>query len=389
MDAVDQMPMGGLAGAYRSEFYRQARVHPATTECSSVGWQGGVVPPREHVLIVGAGIAGLALAAALDPRRTRVTLVEERPERAGAGTVLALWRSGRVALDELGVGEHVRAASWAVERGVLRTAKGAVLQEVRAPLWFAPRPDLVAALSAAIPGQVTRLTQEVTDPRALAAQIGADLIIGADGVRSAVRQQAFDGSAPVITDWIALRGHLPGPSVTSATEWWGPDGLFGITPGPQGAAWFCAVRADHSGMSVEREAAIAVARGHFGDWDPRVREVLTRVGDGSDAQRILLSPPLRTSIDDGLVLIGDAAHAMTPNLGRGANEAVVDAVVLAEMIHRHGTKGAPVAYNRRRHLRGQVLRAAASVAMRTATARRAAPWRDGALRVYARAGHSG
>ena len=294
--------------------------------------------PREHVLVVGGGIAGLALAAALDHRRVHVTLVEERPERAGAGTVLALWRGGRDALDAIGVGEATRRTSLPVTE-------------------------------AALPPTVTRLTELVTDPRALASSTGADLVVGADGVRSAVRQHTWAGSAPVVTDWIALRGHLPGPPVTTATEWWGRGGLFGVTPGPQGAAWFAAVRGDHRGVEVDRGDALALARGHLADWDPRVGEVLTAVGDAADAQRVLIAPPLRTPVDDGLVLVGDAAHAMGPNLGRGANEALADAAVLAYLVHRHGTKGAPRVFARRRHLRGQVLRAVSLPALRVATSR--------------------
>lgn len=337
----------------------------------SAGWQGGPVRAREHVLIVGGGIAGLALAAALDPRHVRVTLVEERPERAGAGTVLALWRGGRDALDTIGVGEELRERSFPVEGGWLRRSDGRVRHEIRpgssARLWFVPRPDLVATLEAALPEGVTRRTELVTDPRALARRVGADLVVGADGVRSAVRQHVFEGTAPVVTDWIALRGHLPGPPVTTATEWWGRGGLFGVTPGPQGAAWFAAVRGDHRGLEVDRDDAIALARGHLADWDPRVGEVLTAAGDAADVQRLLLAPPLRTPVDDGVVLIGDAAHAMTPNLGRGANEALEDAAALADLIHRHGTKGAPRAFARRRHLRGQLLRVAASGALRVTT----------------------
>lgn len=338
--------------------------------------------PRHHVLVVGGGIAGLALSASLDPRRVRVTLVEERPERAGAGTVLALWRGGRDALDAIGVGDQVRSSSFPVQRGTLRDPDGGVLHDRRIPpLWFTPRPDLVATLESALPEQVQRLTREVTDPRALAAEVGADLVVGADGVRSVCRQAAFEGTAPVRTDWIALRGHLPGPPVDSATEWWGPGGLFGLTPGPQGAAWFCAVRADHRSVTIDPAAALALAKGAFGDWDPRVRGILEQVGQAADAQRVLLAPPLRDIVGDGQVLIGDAAHAMSPNLGRGANEALRDGVALAEALHRHGTKGAPAAFRRRRHVTGQVMRVTASVAMRTATTRRAAPLRDGVLRL--------
>nr|WP_257908089.1 FAD-dependent monooxygenase [Janibacter limosus] len=334
---------------------------------------------REHVPVVGGGVAGLALAAALDPRRVHVTLVEERPERAGAGTVLAMWRSGRVALDDLGVGERTRSASLPADRAVLRDAAGRDLHDIAPSLWFTPRAELMAALEAALPPSVSRLTQQVTDPRALATQLGADLVVGADGVRSAVRQHARAGTAPVVTDWIGCAGTCP-------------DRPSAPPPSGGGRAVSSARRRDRRVPRGSARCAVAVAppwtrprhsppaRGHFADWDPRTREVLAAVGGRADAQRILLAPRLRTSADDRLVLIGDAAHAMSPNLGRGANEALEDALALAAMVHRHGTKGAPRAFSRRRHLRGQVLRTAASIGLRAATTRRAAPARDALLR---------
>lgn len=342
-----------------------------------------VVHPPEHVLVVGGGIGGLTLAAALDPGRFRVTLVEERPERASAGTVLALWRGATADLDRLGVGERVRAASVAADHGTIRDAAGEVLVDHRTPeLTFAPRPEIVAALESSLPDGAARLTREVTDPRALAREVGADLVVGADGVRSVCRQTVFPDTAPVPTGWIALRGHLPGPRPEGPTEWWGPGGLFGITPGPRGAAWFCAVRGGRADglQAPSLEEALALATGRFGDWDPLLQRILAQVGGEADVQRILLAPPLRSSAANGLVLIGDAAHAMAPNLGRGANEAVRDAVTLAQMLHRHGAKGAPLAFHRRRHATTQVLRAASSVALRTATTTRLARVRDHVLR---------
>ncbi|NYF98554.1 FAD-dependent oxidoreductase [Janibacter cremeus] len=356
----------------------------------------------EHVLIVGGGIAGLTLAAALDPSRFRVTLVEERPERAGAGTVLALWRGAMADLDRLGVGERIRAASITSDHGTLRDSHGGVLARHRVPrLCFAPRPELVAAFEAVLPTTVTRLTCEVTDPRALATEVGADLVVGADGVRSVCRQACLRPSGvlagrgfvarsshlnprPVVTEWIALRGHLPGRRPQGPTEWWGPGGVFGVTPGPRGAAWFCAVRTDQPDRRLQApslEGALALATNRFGDWDPLLQQVLAEVGGEADVQRILLAPPLRRSAADGLVLIGDAAHGMAPNLGRGANEAIRDATVLAAMLHRHGAKGGPLAFPRRRHATTQVLRLASSVALRTATTSRLAGVRDHVLRM--------
>ena len=334
----------------------------------------------DHVLVIGGSVAGLALAASLDPRRVRVTLVEERPERAAGGTLLALWPGALTDLDRLGVGDEVRAAGFPERYVTLRDVQGRVLTRRRVPrLSFTPRAALIAALDAAVPATVERLTRQVQDPRVLADELGADLVVGADGVRSICRRVAFPGAGPVVTDWVALRGHLARAYETTS-EWWGPGGLFGMTPGPQGSAWFCAVRASGRSLQVERQDVLDRAIEHFADWDPALGEVLEAAGGDADAQRILTAPPLRRVVDGRLVLIGDAAHAMTPNLGRGASEAIRDAAVLAEMIDRHGTKGAPGAYARRRHLIGQGLRVGASLAMRSVTSARLTPLREGVLR---------
>ena len=76
-----------------------------------------------------------------------------------------------------------------------------------------------------------------------------------------------------------------------------------------------------------REQVVALARGRLADWDPRVGEVLAAVGDAADAQRVLLAPALRTSVGDGVVLIGDAAHAMSPVGGVGINLTAADYVI--------------------------------------------------------------
>src|SRR5699024_5982630 len=189
---------------------------------------------RERVLIVGGGIAGLTLAAALDPRRVEVALVEERPDRAGAGTVLTLCRPALAALDRIGLAERLTAVGRTSEHGTLRDSRGEVLTRRRVPrLTFVPRPELVAALDAAVPAGVVRVTKGVTDPRVLAVELGADLVVGADGVRSICRQDAFPATDPVVTDQVVLRGHLA-QETTDPTEWWGPGGLFGMTPGPRG-----------------------------------------------------------------------------------------------------------------------------------------------------------
>jgi 2-polyprenyl-6-methoxyphenol hydroxylase-like FAD-dependent oxidoreductase len=103
------------------------------------------------------------------------------------------------------------------------------------------------------------------------------------------------------------------------------------------------------------------------------------------AQRVWTTPRLRRYTSGARVaLVGDAAHAMTPNLGRGGCEALADAVTLADLLNSRPIPAALRAYNRARVLRTQALRLGSSALMRAALAERAQPTRD---RLVAGAGH--
>lgn len=106
--------------------------------------------------------------------------------------------------------------------------------------------------------------------------------------------------------------------------------------------------------------------------------------DATLAQRIWTAPNLGSFVRPGAVLAGDAAHGMTPNLGRGACEALVDAVTLAELLNAHPLEDALKAYDRQRALRTQLLRLASSAMAGVALAERAQPLRDGLLRLASR-----
>lgn len=102
------------------------------------------------------------------------------------------------------------------------------------------------------------------------------------------------------------------------------------------------------------------------------------------AQRIWTMPGLRSFVRPGAVLAGDAAHGMTPNLGRGACEAIVDAVTLAELLNARPLEDALRAYNRQRALRTQLLRLASSAMAGVALAERGQPLRDRLLKLASR-----
>lgn len=287
---------------------------------------------RRRIGIVGGGIAGLTLAAALDPQQFDVALYEAQPERAGTGSALGIWGSARRALRRIGalpeLGERPT-------EGALHRIDGRRLVPLRGggPV-MVERPALLGALDAAVPSSVRRVSQEVVDP----GDLDADLVVGADGVRSQVRGMVQTSAAERVgTPYLALRGISEGwPDPAVVGEYWGHGLLFGVVPMPgRRTYWFSTHRSDLE-EPLDLQVVIGQARERFEGAADAPRRLLADAGQDTLATRLWVAPPLRTYARGRYVVIGDAAHAMTPNLGRGACSAIVDATTLAAMLSRGG-----------------------------------------------------
>lgn len=350
---------------------------------------------RRTIVIAGGGIAGLALAAALDPDRFDVTIVEPRTRLPEVATSLAMWPEAQRALDELGVLDELAAVSPHVTRFPIRRIDGrrAVATGVPAsPL--VGRRDLLAVLDAAVPATVRRVRGRIdevaVDGVAPEPTLGAparatavdSLIVGADGVHSAVRRRAWPGQADAIaTPFLAVRGVLPVQTDPAEMgEYWGQGQLIGIGPHRDGTNWFTAFRSALGPRGVDVGEALEEARARVRATPravPAVHRVLeTATPETTLAQRIWVTPSLPTYVQGRRVLVGDAAHAMTPNLGRGGCEAIVDAVTLARLLSTQPTDEALAEYDRARRRRTRRLATLSSRVMRVATAGRARPARD-------------
>lgn len=340
-----------------------------------------------RISIVGGGIAGLALAAILDPDRFDVTLYEQQPGRYGLATALAMWPGAQRALLRAGA-DGVLSGSVGVT-GSLLTMQGRVLLSASTEATrLVARRDLVAELERAVPASVSRITARLEDP----SRLSADLVVGADGVHSVVRQstwgqQSVWGRSPasLATPYLAVRGLVsdstPGIVGPVFGEYWGGGRLFGITAVPGGFVnWFCAFRSELGPRSVGVEESLSEARRQFGEAAPAIKAVLAAANtDTTLAQRIWIAPPLRSYCRGRVVLIGDAAHAMTPNLGRGACESLIDADVLGSDLNRYGVEVALRRYDVRRVARTQAARVASEAMMRLALSTRLARPREVAL----------
>jgi 2-polyprenyl-6-methoxyphenol hydroxylase-like FAD-dependent oxidoreductase len=338
----------------------------------------------EAITIIGGGIAGLALAAGLDPQRFDVTIREQRPGLPAVESSLAMWPEAQRALAALGILPDVQKIAARLGGMALRDGAGNawVSPEVRGVLGVS-RAGLLSVLEAAVPRSVHRVTRRVED---IAATSG--LLVGADGVHSVVRR-AFRGprADARLTPYLALRGVLAEPVEEDAGgEYWGRGTLFGITPTSSGGTyWYASFRSDLGPVGVDVAEALRQTRARFAGGAAAVDRILkTATPETSLAQRIWTVPWLRSYGRKGAVLVGDAAHGMTPNLGRGACEALVDAASLAQLLNSRPVPAALAAYNRQRVVRTQLLRLASSGMTRLALAERAQPLRDRLLRVATR-----
>lgn len=323
------------------------------------------------ISIVGGGVAGLTLAATLDPAAYDVALLERKPGHGGVPTAFGIWPFALEALERIKLADELR------DRGLLLTAGVITADSARRPVtmtkedadtWLITRPALLRLLDEAVPDTVVREQRRVDDPTV----IDGDLVVAADGARSVVRARVW-GDGPRDTGVVAIRGVLEAPPDTALDrmhEFWGDGMLFGVAPNrlPDhlGTNWYASARRPE-GTPAQ---ALTWARDAFVDFPELVRSTLADADpERTVVNTILESRRPRGLVRDRYVLVGDAAHAMSPNLGRGACEAMVDAVVLGESLNEHGLDGVRH-YEETRLRAGQRTRVAAAMARRLALSAR-------------------
>jgi 2-polyprenyl-6-methoxyphenol hydroxylase-like FAD-dependent oxidoreductase len=176
------------------------------------------------------------------------------------------------------------------------------------------------------------------------------LLVGADGLRSAVRGQLLADGEPRYAGYVAWRGVADTREGVGAvaTEAWGRGRRFGLVPiDGDRTYWFATHNATAGGgdqSDLVRDTLLRLFQG----WLPPIREVLLATpGDSILRGDIQDRPPAARWGEGRVTLLGDAAHPMTPNLGQGACQAIEDAVVLARELSATGVGADPVATLRR------------------------------------------
>ncbi len=307
-------------------------------------------------IIIGGGIGGLTTAIALLRVGIDAQVYERAPELREVGAGLTLWSNAIKALRRLGLAEAVQAAGQPGLGGSIRTWRGDILTQVAAA-------DLEARYGAAnlaihradlhnvllkslgeervhLGAECTRFRQDETGVTALFAdgrEVGADFLVGADGIHSVIRRQLFGQEKIRYAGYTAWRGVAtvdasvvpPG----AGFEAWGRGRRFGVVPiGGGRVYWFATQNARANGKDASggrKTEVMSLFRG----WLAPV-EALIRATDEAAILRndIVDRKTIKEWTNRRVTLLGDAAHPMTPNLGQGACQAIEDAVMLPQRL---------------------------------------------------------
>jgi 2-polyprenyl-6-methoxyphenol hydroxylase-like FAD-dependent oxidoreductase len=301
-----------------------------------------------HIGIVGGGIGGVAAAVALERVGIEATVYERTPELREVGAGMMLWPNATRVLKELGLLDRIASCSGPNRHFLVRASAGAILMNIGlghfdVPALCARRSDLLDALVSALPAGRIFLNRDferfdqhrngVTVHFAGGASAEHDFLIGADGIRSLVRSQLLGVHEPIYRGYTVWRGlaRLAGAIETgSNSETWGRGKRFGIlNTGGDRFTWYATANTElgHADASAGRQRELLRM---FAGWHEPVERLIGATEEAGILKNGAYDlTPLKRWGRGRVMLLGDAAHPCTPNLGLGGCMALEDALVLA------------------------------------------------------------
>ncbi len=304
-----------------------------------------------RIIVVGAGIAGLSAAVALQRRGHSVSVIEERDDTS-SGAGISIWPNALAALDRIGLGDEVRRAGGRISAGALRWHDGAWLRHpspermvtaLGEPLVVIRRVALRDILTAALnPGTVEHglaATDLVSTDGPVRIRLSdsstrvADAVVGADGTYSALARHLNGPLRHRYAGYTAWRGvaeyaldaDLAGETLGAGVE-------VGHVPlGTGHTYWFATERVAEGRRAPAGE--LAYLRWRLAGWAEPVSSILAATVESDVLRNDLYDRDYARSWARGsVVLVGDAAHPMRPHLGQGGCQAIEDAAVLADFL---------------------------------------------------------
>jgi len=328
-----------------------------------------------HVLIAGGGIGGMTTALALLRRGVTVSLYEQAPELTEAGAGIQISPNGNRVLDDLGLFEQLRELSCDPDRKELRLWDTGrrwpmfdlgprAIERYGYPYLTVYRPDLLGALEsgvrAASPGTIhlgSRAAGFEQDGNGVTLvlesgeRVRGDVLIGADGWKSVVRNQLWGDTTPQFSGMVAWRGLVPMDAIPEAqranvgTTWIGPGGHAVSYPLHKGTIMNFVATIEGKEWTSERGSEPGTAQeclADFAGWHDEVA-TLIKLSPRLSKWALMQRDPITRWSSGRVSLVGDACHATLPFLAQGAVHSMEDGLVLARALEAYGEPASALA----------------------------------------------
>lgn len=327
-----------------------------------------------HAAIVGAGIAGLSLAKGLRLLGWTADIYEQATEIKPLGAGIALSANALKALHCLGLYRAVVARAQRIDRLSVLDQDGVPIQSTDheqadrqgglLSMVAIHRGDLQEALSAALPPGALHLGMECAGVHVAqngrvvlefktGTAIAADIVFACDGIHSTLRKALFPDSCERFADYTCWRAIADCGGVTEVnhvTESWGNGIRFGVAPLKEGRTyWFACCGASRPDDPAFAGIGLSELQRLFSRFHAPIPELLRQTRpDALIRNDIFDIDPIPAFFKGRVAFLGDAAHAVTPDLGQGAGLAIEDAAILSALLARKGIDRALAEYSSRR-----------------------------------------
>ena len=307
-------------------------------------------------IIIGAGIGGLSAAISMRQRGIDFDIFEAVPNLTPVGAGILVPPNAMTILGRYGLSEQVQAHGSRIKSLVVMDTQARVISKTSSeysknnityPTVAIHRGKLQQILLAALPDKhVTtgkRCIEACIHAQGVAARfsdnsrVEGDFLIGADGIHSVIRESIFPNSPLRYSGQTCWRGianlELSRQWATQLTEVWGAGLRFGFVPISSGQVYWYATKRESSGGTEDREKITQQLISIYRSFPDPIAEILSRTDMPSIIRDDIYDlAPLRSWFSGRAILVGDAAHASTPNLGQGGAQAIEDSWVLADKI---------------------------------------------------------
>ncbi len=306
----------------------------------------------KRIAIIGAGIGGVAAGVALHQAGFDVRIFEKAGELREAGAGMSLWPNGTGVLQQLGLLPAVASRGQGGAQFLVRSQAGDILMAIRTaeaetPTICIHRAHLLRILADALPPRCLSVGHDLASVHFTGTKVDlqfthgeripCDGVVGADGIHSQIRIDLAYPNKPVYRGYAIFRGIVDTPANFSPghnSETWGEGSRFGILSiGSNKLCWYATVNSPARPLRTDwpKERLQQI----FSKWHHPIPELLA----ATEPSDIMLNGacdqyPARAWSNGPITLMGDASHALTPNLGQGACMALEDALALANCLRQ-------------------------------------------------------